>query len=169
MYVLQYIQGILSTRKNIPLANTSENFPNCLAMAHIYPLNQTKTLEIMSQIKENTRNTTKIWRHAKDSIRCTGKYDQNLKKQHQNQQQLGRMESHVYPIHLFDRMPWDEPFSLPTIYHKNRQSMYINQGCKFGPESKPNSGNQYLDPAWYHLWRDSFRTCFLGTHLQPLR
>ena len=42
---------------------------------------------------------------------------------------------------------------LPTIDHKNRQSMYINQGCRFGPESKPNSGKQYLDPAWYHLWR----------------
>ena len=42
---------------------------------------------------------------------------------------------------------------LPTIYHKNRQSMHVNQGCRFGPGSKPNSGNQYLDPAWYHLWR----------------
>ena len=24
--------------------------------------------------------------------------------------------------------------------------IYIYQGCKFGPESKPNPGNQYLDP-----------------------
>jgi len=83
MYVLQYIQGILATRKKIPLANTSEisllpgNGPHLSI-----ELNQTKTLEIMSQIKENIRNTPKIWRdppHAKDSIRCTSKYDQNLK------------------------------------------------------------------------------------------
>ena len=42
----------------------------------------------------------------------------------------------------------------------------LTQGCRFGPESKPNPGNKYLDPAWYHLWRIVSGNVY-GTNLQP--
>ena len=107
----------------------------------------------MSQIKENTRNTTKIWRHAKDSIRCTGKYDQNLKNNFKTSNNLDVWKVIFILFTFLIGCHGTNRIYLPTIDHKNRQSMYINQGCRFGPESKPNSGKQYLDPAWYHLWR----------------
>ena len=30
-----------------------------------------------------------------------------------------------------------------------------SEGCRFGPESSRQTlvNHQYLDPAWYHLWR----------------
>ena len=41
---------------------------------------------------------------------------------------------------------------------KQRSLIFWSFHLQFGEmlqhvESKPNPGNQYLDPVWYHLWR----------------
>ena len=36
------------------------------------------------------------------------------------------------------------------------------QGCRFGPESKPNPGKQYVDSLRYHLWRIVSKNVFRG-------
>ena len=55
--------------------------------------------------------------------------------------------------YCFRPCPFFSFLSLCPICNKKstHQSLTI-QGCRFGPESKPNPGNQYLDPYRYHLW-----------------
>ena len=40
----------------------------------------------------------------------------------------------------------------------------LRKGCRFGPESSRHTliKNQYLDPAWYHLWRIVFENVSIG-------
>ena len=69
--------------------------------------------------------------------------------------------------HNFDIAGSSEPDSnKPCLQYVIKKLRRI-QGCRFGPESKPNPGNQYLDPAWYHLWRIVSENVFRGPNLQP--
>ena len=72
---------------------------------------------------------------------------------------------------MVDQPSWnliEFPSSLSATEISQDLRGTLVQGCRFGPESKQNSGNQYLVPAWCHLWLIVSENVW-GTNLQTLK